>query len=129
MLLFDCSVQFGISFAAPRRPPAFRGYLQPDFEPVERRGARPGDAARDAAGHQVAPPHARHDLLLAEVVGDADVLAKVDALEGRENGEELKGGQSAVRRGCEARTGWTHVLLAISRNPTGQQRYRVTSPA
>ena len=29
------------------------------------------------------PPHAGHNVLLAEVVGDADIFAEIDALKGK----------------------------------------------
>ena len=59
---------------------AMFSYLEPNLEPIQRRRAGPRDCPCDSSGDQVAPPHARHDVLLAEVVGDADVLAEVDAL-------------------------------------------------
>ena len=76
-------------------------HLEPNLEPIQRRRAGPRDRPCDAAGNQVAPPHARHDVLLAEVVGDADVLAEVDALkeEMREGAEQRQ--RSSRKEACE----------------------------
>ena len=72
-------------------------HLEPNLEPIQRRRAGPGHRPCDAAGDQVPPPHARHDVLLAEVVGDADVLAEVDALK-----EEMReGAKISEIQACE----------------------------
>ena len=80
---------------------AMFSYLEPNLEPIQRRRAGPGHRPCDASGDQVAPPHARHDVLLAEVVGDADVLAEVDALkeEMREGAEQRQ--RSSRKEACE----------------------------